>query len=48
MPQRLIGHWWDRERDMLKPLVFKAYKGRDGNLVKLAAPRVPDQVEGEY
>ena len=46
--ERLIGHWQDREKDMLKPLVFKAYKGRDGSLVKSAAPRVPDWVEGEY
>ena len=46
--ERLIGHWWDRQSNMLQPLVFKAYEGRDGSLVQLAAPRVPDKVEGEY
>ena len=45
---RLIGHWQERQSDMLQPLVFKAYKGRDGSLVNSAAPKVADQVEGEY
>ena len=45
---RLIGHWWERQSDMLQPLVFKAYKGRDGSLVNSATPKVADQVEGEY
>ena len=46
--ERLIGHWRDRQSDMLQPFVFKAYKGRDGSLVQSAAPRVPDRVEGKY
>jgi hypothetical protein len=51
--ERLIGHWRDRESDLLMPLAFKAYKGKDGVLVKSAAPsddliRMPDGVEGEF
>ena len=45
---RLIGHWQERQSDMLQPLVFKAYKGRDGSLVNSAAPKVADRVEGEH
>jgi hypothetical protein len=38
--EMLIAHWRERVAEQLIPLAFKAYKAKDGSLVRWVAPRL--------